>query len=265
MGEENDLQENGVIQGEQDPLGEAGIHLEEGRPAEAVQLLEALIENEPDNALAHQELAQAYLRTVRYVQAEKAARWALDLDPSLHRPHGVLARVALKKRRFHEAEAELEEQLQALPPQDVEMRAAIRNMTAAIYFRQRRYDEAEEALGQALALQPDRAVLRFNRAMLFLRTRQYEETAAELERLLALSEVPADIAHPAHFNLGHLYARQGRYRDARAQFAQALEVKPTILGTLFRAVPFLARFQLATLLVIVVIIALLIWLILTRI
>ncbi len=242
-----------------DPLAEARAHLEAGRPQEALRLLEVLVEREPTNALAYQELARALAETSRRGPAARAARRALELDPTLARPHGVLAWIAVTQGRYEEALAEHRAQLEALPEEERERRAAVYNNMATCLFRMKRPQEALSALRQALALDSERPTYRYNLAMLLLHLRQAEEAQVELERLLSLPEVPPEIALMARFNLGHLYARQGRYGEARQQFLRAQEVRKTFPGWLYSRLPFLARFPAYLLLIILMAIALLFW------
>ncbi len=244
-------------------LDDARRHFEEGETEEALQLLQGLVEREPDNALAQQELARALLQLNRLQPAAKAARRALELDPKLYLPHAVLAWVAMAGGRFKEAEQEWQARIDASPPEDLAGKAAAYNQIAAIYYRSRRYDKAEELMHQAMELQPENLSMRANVAMLHLQLGQFKEAQAELERILAQPGVTERIAHVAYLNLGHLYARSGDYAKARELFTQDVEVHPSFLGRFYRAVPFLARFQPANLLrilvVIVALIVLLIW------
>jgi tetratricopeptide (TPR) repeat protein len=242
-----------------EPLEQARAHLAAERPAEAVALLEKLVQQEPGNALAYQELAKGYVGLVRLGEAVAAARRALELDPSLARPHGILAWVAMNRGRYGEARAELHAQLEALPADDAGYRAAVHNQLGFMDFQHERYPEAEAALREALRLAPAEAIPRFNLAMVYLRTRRREEAQAELERLLGQAGVPKDVAHSAHFNLGHLYARRGRYDAAREQFAGAMALNPTWLARLYRAAPFLARFPLGVVFVVLIVLALIVW------
>ncbi len=242
-----------------DPLAEARAHLEAGRPQEALRLLEPLVEREPTNALAYQELARALAEASRPGPAVRAARRALELDPSLARPHGVLAWVAVSQGRYEEALTEHRAHLEALPEEEGERRAAIYNNMATCFFRMRRPEEARSALQQALALAPERPTYRYNLAMLLLHLRHPGEAQVELERLLTLPDVPPEIALMARFNLGHLYAHQGRYGEARQQFLRAQEVRKTFPGWLYSRLPFLARFPPYLLWIILIAIILLLW------
>jgi hypothetical protein len=71
--------------------------------------------------------------------------------------------------------------------------------------------------------------------------------------------VPADVAYLARVNLGHLYARQSRYGEARAQFVEAFKLRRSFFAWLYRTIPFLARFRPTTLLIVVLVIVLIVW------
>lgn len=259
MGEEQSGEDMAASNKVTSPLELARRYLQEGRLAEAVDLLRGMVQREPDHALAHQELAVALFKMARRRPAVEAAQRALELDPSLHRPHGILAWVALGRRRYEEAERELQAQLAALPEEDRGHRAAVHNQMGYLFFRQDRHQDAEEALSRALALVPDRPVPRLNLALLHVRMKERDRARSELEQLLTSPELPEEVAYTARFNLGHLYARQGRYAEARGQFAQAVAVHRTTLGTLYHLLPFLARIPVPLLTAIVVIIIVIVW------
>lgn len=237
-----------------EPLAEARRLLHEQKPAEALRLLEGLLKQQPRNAPALAEQAAALADLARPGPAAQAARRALEIDPSLDLPHAVLSAVAVRQGRLDLAESELRARLQVLPESDAARRAAVFNQLGVLHYRRQRFDEAREALGRALALTPDAPILRYNLAMLHRRARSWDAAAAELERVLAAAEVPQDLAYLAHVNLGHLYARAGRYRAARDQFSGALRLRWSALAWFYRAVPFLARFSPLSLLIVLLVI-----------
>ena len=256
-------------------LAEARRLLDEGQIVESLRLLQGLAQQEPGNALVHQELAAAYVEGREYGAAVEAARRALALDPSLPRPHGVLGWVALNKGRYAEAEAALRAQLLALPAADVDARAAVHNQLAYLFFHRHRDEETAAELRAALDLAPQRAMPRFNLAMMYLRSRQREEAEAELEQILALPDVPAHLTYSVYMNLGHLCARRGRYDEAREHFRRAAEVAPPGAGRFpmipglsparfYRTFPFLARFGFGLGLVVLAIVIVVLWFLLTR-
>lgn len=256
-------------------LAEAQSLLAEHKVGPALDLLAKLAQQEPDSALVHQELAAAYSEGREYGAAVEAARRALALDPTLARPHGVLAWVAINKGRYTEAEAELRAQLQALPAEEVESRAAVHNQLGFMFDQRRMYDEAEAELRAALELAPRRAVPRFNLAMMYLRSRQREEARAELEQILTLPDPPAHLTYAVSMNLGHLCARRGRYDDAREHFRRAADLRLPGTGgwlpipgltpaSFYRTFPFLARFGFGLGFVVLMIVVVIVWILLTK-
>ncbi len=258
MAEEYDL-EGDLEEDARHPLAAAQASREQDRPAEAVRLLKELTRREPGNAAAFQELAAAHCDLNQHREAVQAARRALELDPHLYRPHGVLSWVALKQGRNEEAEAELLAQLQTIPPEHAARQAAVHTQLGFVQFRQKRYDDAEASWRQACSLDPAEELPRFNLSRLYLATKRQEEAIGELEQMMALPDLSEGMAYRVHLDLGQLYARQGRYADARAQFDLALALRRTFVGTVYRTVPLLARFPLYVLLVVLLIVALILW------
>jgi Flp pilus assembly protein TadD len=242
-----------------DSLAQAQEHLKAGRKAQAVRLLKALVDREPENAAAFEDLAAAFFRSGRYQAAADSARRALSLDPSLHRPHGILAWIAVNRGDLDEAQTELLAQLQAVPAEETGRRASVHNQIGYLHFRQQQYPEAEQALRQALALAPDRAVPRLNLASVYMRCRQNDEARVELEQLLDLPDVRDEVVHNAHISLGQVYARLGRYADARKQFGNALALRRSFMGYVFWAVPFLARYPPISLVIVFAVVFLVLW------
>lgn len=251
--------ENAAAESKGDLLVAARAHLKAGRKAQALSLLKSLVAREPENAAVFEELAVAAFSSARYPLAADSARRALALDPSLHRPHGVLAWIAVNQGLFDEAEGELRAQLEAVPAENLGLRAALHNQIGNLLFRQKRYAEAEASLHEATTLAPDRAAPLLNLAIVYRNAQKMKQAQASLEDLLALPDIPEAVAHKAHLNLGHVHASQGRYTAARRHFGQALILRKSLLGYLFWAVPWLARFQPFTLVLAFLIVLLVLW------
>lgn len=153
----------------------------------ATLMLEQAVQKDPDLAIAHAALADAYAFDFRYWQrAESVAREAIRLDPSLGKPHATIGFV----RMFWEwdlvaAESELRQAVHLSPGYATghqwyaislfslgnagnggiaEMKAALQldpgspsinaDMCQAFYFN-RRFEEAIEQCKRALDLSPD--------------------------------------------------------------------------------------------------------------
>jgi len=107
-----------------------------------------------------------------------------------------------------------------------------------------RFAEAEEALIQALKLEPSNADYLFELSNIYAalydswRERPNAPQARQLLSRLqgALEQTlvfrPDHLA--AHFNLGVLYKRQGRYEDARNEFRRVLDLSPNLAAAWFQ-------------------------------
>jgi len=85
----------------------AGALVELGEMDEARQLLESALDNDPENALVHAQLAGIHFRARRFDQAIAAAVESLSLlyfQPGLH---ALLGRALMETKRFDDAEREL--------------------------------------------------------------------------------------------------------------------------------------------------------------
>ncbi len=165
-------------------LGEAGALLAAGRAAEAVRLLEGVVEDNPQNLSALNNLAVAYMRAgeadrareillqareldpgrfsiylnlsslaMRSGRPDEALRWAdeaVERAPDQSRTHVARAGVLASSGRFGEAVGSAERAAE-LDPGD--LRAQL--LLADLYLREKRFPEAHEALERARALAPD--------------------------------------------------------------------------------------------------------------
>jgi TolB-like protein/tetratricopeptide (TPR) repeat protein len=85
---------------------------------------------------------------------------------------------------------------------------------------------AKEAVDRALALEPSLPEAHLALGMYHYANRDYALARAELET--ARQGLPNDV--PVHMNLGHIYRREGRLRDAISSFEAALERAPNLGG-----------------------------------
>jgi adenylate cyclase len=224
------------------------------RYASASAFLEQAIELDPEYAQAYAKLAeatqmQAYRSLIPadsgYARARQLAKRALELDPSLWRPHRVLATIAeFYDWDFETAERHYRRSLDLWPAREPPVpphafllirmgrteegiaaarRAAelqpdwpgAHNNLAAVYSMARRYDDALRAYETALALSADNPSTLLGLAYLHVHTGQPERGVEYAERARAL--IPDDSY--AVLSLAYCYARAGRASDARQLLA----------------------------------------------
>src|ERR1700728_4072899 len=92
-----------------------------------------------------------------------------------------------------------------------------------------RYEEALASYDQALALQPNDAVLHYNRGRTLQDLSQFEEALASYDQALRLNANSA----PSHNNRGNTLRSLKRYAEALASFDRALTVQPSYVEALY--------------------------------
>ena len=102
-------------------------------------------------------------------------------------------------------------------------------------------DEAIEACQQAIKVDPDFGNPYNDIGCYLMQKRQFQEAIPWLER--AKSAVRYEPRQFPFINLGRLYVRQGRWKDARCEFEQAVKVAPGDLSALRALHSLIARFN----------------------
>lgn len=215
----------------------------------ALDILQPLVRQQANWALAHADLGAALGRAGRHEDAVEPLRKAAALKPDLpqvwralgdaltaagqraaadaayaeHVRHAtrdpalLSAAAALAENCIPEAEALLRQHLKRAPT-DV---AALR-MLAELTARLGHNEEASSLLAQCLELAPSFDAARFNHALVLHRSNHPEAALRELERLLA---VAAD--HPGYLNLkAAVLCRVGDYEPAIHIYADLLQRDP---------------------------------------
>jgi peptidoglycan/xylan/chitin deacetylase (PgdA/CDA1 family)/uncharacterized caspase-like protein len=145
------------------------------------------------------------LKLQQSIQAESARLLALS------RPAGAPA-----------APAPVPAQAKPALPQTKQLRAYDLDRLALRLYREKKYDEAEKAARQAVALKPNDATLTNNLGFLCYRIGKFEEARQLLEKTIALDPKRKE----AHGNLADAYAKLGRPADAKQHYQTYLALYP---------------------------------------
>jgi predicted Zn-dependent protease len=86
-----------------DEYRRARLFMELGKPADAAQILEAVMAAEPENSDVRLRLALAYFASAQLNKAEAHLRDLVARDPSDHYAHHVLGRTLERQSRTAEA------------------------------------------------------------------------------------------------------------------------------------------------------------------
>ncbi len=201
---------------------------------QAVSFFQRTIDLDPQYALAYAGLADAYAGAANWYlaprqampEAEKAARQALALDPTLAEGHVSLAKVKMEYEwDWAGAEQEFRNAVQLAPNQPL-----VRNEYASFLQERGRWAEARAQREQARALDPYSLTIKTSIGFDFYLTRQYDRAIEQGERILAVA--PEHLA--AHNLLAFAFCQQGRYAQAteELQRSRALDDGPDLIAFL---------------------------------
>ena len=169
----------------------------------------------PDSAPAYLLAARMLLRREYLPVAQDLAHKALELDPQLPLAHALLGEIALAGEHLPEAIAEFEKERARNP-----LEGSIYDRLGDAYTRAGDYTKAQQALQQALLLEPNSTGPYILLGKAFLRNQDPVTATMYLERAERMD--PGN--YITHNFLGQAYHALGRADDAtrEAQIAQEL-------------------------------------------
>lgn len=183
------------------------------RYEEAAALFARYVKANPQNPWGHYMAGLAERRSGRLEEAERAFRAALELDGNHVKARVNLARTLLDAKRPLEALAEASLAVDA----DSQSVDAYRVSGRALHSLGRR-EEAREAYGKALSLDPNDAWSLNNLSLTLIEEERFEEARSPIERAAALdSTVPCFLN-----NLGVVLERSGDLAGAARAYRDAL-------------------------------------------
>lgn len=182
----------------------AGLH-------EATLLLEQAVEKEPDFALGHAALADAYaFDTGNWTKTEETAKRAIEIDPNLGEPYATLGFVELFwKWNSAEAERYFKKSI-ALNPEY----ATARQWYAVRLAADRQFNEALAEINRALELEPQSVAMNADFCQILYFVQRYDDAETQCKKTIALD--PNFFA--AHLLLYEIYTAKGMYAEAFAEF-----------------------------------------------
>jgi tetratricopeptide (TPR) repeat protein len=168
--------------------------------------------------------AEAALRAGRPLEAERALRSLLQVDPDAFLARNLLGRVRAAQKRWEEARVEFEAALSRRPDD-----AVLHLNLGAACFELRRIEAAQAACLRALELDPTLALARLYLGRLAEEAGRLDEAHAHYSEAVALA--PRD-PWPHHFR-GGLRLRTGRIQEALEDFERARDLAPDLPAVLW--------------------------------
>jgi DNA-binding winged helix-turn-helix (wHTH) protein/Tfp pilus assembly protein PilF len=174
---------------------------------EATLLLERAVEKDPDFALAHSALADAYTFDYgNWQKAEGEARLAIGLDPSLGQPYATLGFIKMHWFwRVADAEADLKRAVELSPDYPV-----AHHWYALDLASRQRLDAAQVEIRKALELDPMSAPIHADNCHILYLDQRNSEALAECKKALSIDPALAS----AHLLLDDIYSALGMNDEA---------------------------------------------------
>jgi tetratricopeptide (TPR) repeat protein len=192
------------------------LFLEKHQFGEAAKSFQAALKNQPDYAPAHLGLAHALVEE-NPPAAERAARRALELNPSNAAAHLFLAELAVMEDKKDEARAAIAK-AQEVNPHSLEAHA----LTAAVNFVEGKDAEYKAAINAALKINALYGEAFRVVGEVTARYYRFEEAAEQTRRAIAIDRENAR----AQADLGAHLMRTGDERNARRALETAFRVDP---------------------------------------
>lgn len=203
----------------------ATTHLEEGRLVDARREAFLAIQANPGNAEAHFTLAYVFGQLGEWGKAEDEARLAIKHAKNYPEASNLLGVILIEQGRYKDAVGVLkgvsQDFLYTTP------HLAYGNLGLA-YLEMERYDEAMEALEQAVELQPMFCLGYFRMGLVYFRQDRYKDALKTLEKAVSIEDPWKQCARlqDAHRVLGQIHEALESPEEALEAFRRCLEVDP---------------------------------------
>lgn len=196
---------------------EKGLELWKSRSPQALHeatlLLERAVEKDPNFALAHAALADAYAFDYgNWRKAEGEARLAMSIDPSLGQPHATIGFI---KMHWHWRVADAEEDFKRAVELSSDY-AGAHHWYAMNLASRNRGNAALLEIRKALELDPTSAAIHADQCHIFYLERRNEEALASCKKALSVDPVLAS----AHHLLDDIYSALGMNDEAVGKFIE---------------------------------------------
>jgi serine/threonine protein kinase/predicted Zn-dependent protease len=197
----------------------------ESNVAEAMKGFKAVLQKDPNNALAESLLGDAYFVQHGYTSdpklldmARDSANRAMALEPELAAPHVTLARIAAMEGQTQLATQEVQKSLQ-LEPRSPAAHGAL----GEVYGAQGREKDAIAEFQQAVNLAPEDWRWPMSLGVAEYRQGNFDGAIAQFQKG---AELAPDNA-VAFYDLSIAHRKMGRLQEARADLEHSIQLEPT--------------------------------------
>lgn len=189
-----------------------------GHPREAIPHFEAAIRLDPKHGGAYQEMALAYRELRDYPEALKAAEASIAVEPDRSEFHSVLGLLLVDTGDFDRAQEEFSQVL-SLDPNN----AVAWNNAGNAYRAMGRQEDAAGAYKKAIELSPHYAYPLNGLATILVSQKKTQEAIPLMEKALELDPQFVEV----YLNLGIAFHTLGEKDKARTCYRSFLKLAPT--------------------------------------
>jgi tetratricopeptide (TPR) repeat protein len=220
----------------------AEVLLDQGRPQEAVELLEGLLKSRPRLMAASVFLGQAYLRLQQYDKARQHLETGVALGPDYPNAYFGLATACARLGDQAKAKEYMQKYKELQAQAEQRHRDALKNTSdvghvidvvarahtgaSKVYIAHGDYHAAERCLRRAGEVNANDLESRVLLAWLHEQQGRADDALAILAELR--QQAPDDLG--TQMSLGEAYARLGRAQEAEAAYRRAIELAPQQAG-----------------------------------
>lgn len=201
-------------------LARAQALMQSSRVPEAVNEYNAIVQKDPANAIAHQQLGIVAAHSGNLSLAEKELKEAVRLDEKDSVSHTRLAMTYASLGDTGRAKQEFEKAL-LLEPNNLEASAHLSSMLST----RGDHEAAKLVLERAVKHHPNNAILRNNLGTMHSLKGDYHAAAFNFQKAISVSpDMPS-----AHYGLGLAYYNMKDYMHSIGEFKRALQLDPNLI------------------------------------
>ncbi len=189
------------------------LFLEREMVEEAQNEFKEILKTNPGDASAHQGMGRVYFKQANFAEAEKSFQKAINLKNNLWQVHDFLGIIYDRRDKFDLAISHYRSAIALNPKSSV-----LYNNLGISLFLKTDYEEAVSAFTEALFLENSSKKIHNNLALALSKLERYQEAFEAFRK-------GGDEAS-AHYNLGQIYIKEGKFEEAITAFEKAIEAKP---------------------------------------
>ena len=202
------------------PLAPAEALLSQGKPGEALSLLQTIASRDPKTPGLEAKFGKAYFQNRQFSQAVQHLNAAIEADPNDLEATQLLALSYYGSGRFAQALPLFEKLGDQLPKDNADGPYLL----GICYIMTQRWDDARKTFAHMFSVSPDSAMAYLMLGKVLVRQKMEDRAVPEIAKALQLDpRLPM-----AHFLLGEIELYKGNAEAGASEFQRELAINPTV-------------------------------------